>query len=147
MKGYFWTAVKTIMTAVLLSLTFSGCASLMDKTVPVDKRISLTRQEGGKGSFTSGKLTLLYNYRIAGDEMTINGTVSFPHRVDFLNVRLLFLDGAGQVMESRLVYTSGYRTQTIMEKGAQQFRHSLKVPPEASGFSFSYSSQERTGRK
>lgn len=141
--------VQTYVAAqlMLICLIFSGCASMMEQVVPIDQRIMLTRQEGDRGSFVSGQLTVTYNYSITGNNLAMKGLVSHRGRVDSLDVRVLFFDGTGQIIDRRLVYSTGFRSDAAREGGDRSFQKSLTVPPGATGFSFSYSSKERIGRE
>lgn len=127
--------------AVLLvaSLSLIGCAASI---IPLDRQIQLSEGANTQGSYKTGQLTVVYTYKRTGDSMVLSGTVSNSAGVDFLNVRVLFTDAGGQVLQKNLVYSTGYRTGHAY-KGGSHFEENLKVPPGAVAFAFSYSSQPR----
>ena len=78
--------------------------------------------------------------------MTIDGQVDYRRRVDSLDVRLLFLDASGTVLQQKIVYSSGYRVDSS-RKSDRSFHETMVVPPGVDGLSFSYSAQPRSSRR
>lgn len=130
-----------LLLVVLLSLT--GCAA---SKVPVDRQIQLTDGMGIQGRYKTGQVSVAYTFNRTGDTMQLSGKISHSGRGDSLNVRVLFTDAAGQVLQRKLVYSTGYRSAGGLVDGGN-FKQQLKVPPDAVGFSFSYSSQPRSGNR
>ena len=120
-----------------VSLGFSGCAN-MAGVVAVDKRVLFNERENSQGTFTDGPLTVNYNFNLTGVKLHLAGDVCYRDRVDLLNVRILFLDSTGSAVQEKIIYSSGYRTNT--DWGTERtFQKNLVVPPGAIGISFSYS--------
>ena len=130
---------------VLIFLNLLGCSGV-GRVIPVDHRLPFSQEDNSQGSFSHGGLTVEYSYRLAGVNMTINGQVSYRRSFDSLDVRLLFLDASGTVLQQHLVYSSGYRVSDS-RKTDRTFKETLAVPPGAAGLSFSYSAQPRRSHK
>ena len=135
---------KFLLTVLLVSiaLLFSGCAF---KTGPVaeDKRIVLKEKTDGQETFTDGALNVYYEYEQKGGNMTISGSISFRRSLDSLDIRVFFLDGAGVVIDRKLVYSSGYRSLAARDSN-RTFRRTIEVAPGAKYFTFDEISRERT---
>jgi hypothetical protein len=129
---------------LLVSLGFLGCA--VGRIVPVDDRILFDDKKTGQGSFSRNSLTVQYSYRLTGGKMTMDGRVDHSFPVDSLEVRLLFLDTAGKVLQQKLVYYSGYRLSWPW-MAERTFQETLVVPEGAIGISFDYSAQPRSSQK
>lgn len=94
---------------VLICLGASGCAGV-GTTVPQERKIPLVETENSQGNFSYGSLTLEYSYSLAGNNMMLTGNASYQGGFDSLDIRILFLDAAGTVLQQELIYSSGYRT-------------------------------------
>jgi len=116
------------------------------RTVPADERVLFSGQETGQWIFHQGGSTIDYSRNLADSEIHLSGKVSYDHSADSLNVYLWFLDASGEVLQQKIVYSSGYRNSTYREN-RRHFQKTLTVPPEAVGISFSFSSQLRRGHK
>ena len=126
---------------VLLLLSFFGCSGV-GRVVSVDHRIPLSPKDNNQGTFSSGGLTVNYSYKMAGENMTLNGQVQYRRGFDSLNVRVLFLDASGTVLQEMIVYSSGYRVDKSSMTDLS-FKETLAMPPGVTGMSFSYSAQPR----
>lgn len=137
---------KAVVLFLLIFISFEllGC-SVVGRVVPVDNRILFGEKEHSQGSYSYGGLTVDYSYRLAGGNMNLAGQVYYGRAVDSLNVRLLFLDATGTVLQQKLVYASGYRVSSS-QTTERTFKETLVVPPGATGISFSYSDSLRSGR-
>ncbi len=129
---------------ILVSLTFLGC-SMVGRVIPDDKRILLSSEEKGGGTFRDGGCTVEYSYSLAGDRMTMQGQVDYRRSVDSLDVRAMFLDTSGTVVDVKLVYSSGYR-ESRGRDADRSFKETLIIPQGSTGMSFSCSVQERSSR-
>jgi hypothetical protein len=129
---------------LLMAFGFLGCA--VGRIVPVDDRILFEDKKTGQGSFSQNSLTVQYSYRLTGGKMTINGQVDHSFPVDSLDVRLLFLDAAGEVLQQKIVYYSGYRLSWSW-RTERAFQETLVVPEGAIGISFDHSAQLRRSQK
>jgi len=134
---------KNMVLFLLLLITFglAGCAGV-GGFVPADDRILLDEKGAGQGSFRQDSLTVVYSYRLTEDNLTVSGDVDYTWAVDSLDVRLLFLDAAGTVLQKKIVYSSGYRVADS-RKTERTFQQTMAVPPGAAGISFDYSAQPR----
>jgi peptidoglycan hydrolase-like protein with peptidoglycan-binding domain len=132
---------KAFVTMLLVvSMSLIGCAATMK--VPVDRQIELTEGATTQGSYKAGQVSVAYTFNRTGDNMLLDGTVSHYGGFDSLDVRVLFSDADGQVLQRNLVYSTGYRSGRAYKDGGN-FEEKLKVPSGAVGFTFSYSSQPR----
>lgn len=134
---------KKVVLSLLLLMTFGlvGCAGV-GRLVPADERILFNEKGAGQGSFRQDSLTVVYSYRLTDGNLTVGGEVDYTWAVDSLDVRLLFLDAAGTVLQKKIVYSSGYRVADS-RKTERSFQQTLAVPPGAAWISFDYSAQPR----
>lgn len=119
---------------LLISFGLLGCA----KVVPVDNRILLDQKENSQGNFKYGGLTVEYSYRLAGGNMILDGQVDYFGDGESLDVRILFLDATGNILQQKVVYSSGYGV-SWSRMTEHTFHKTLVLPPETTGISFSYS--------
>jgi hypothetical protein len=131
---------------ILVSLSISGCAGL-GQNVSVEDRILFDEIEKSQGRFTQDGLTVDYSYRLAGRNMTLDGSAYYTRSVDSLNIYLLFLDEGGNVLQRDIVYSSGYRVARSWGMTERTFRDQLVVPQEAIGISFNYYAEPRSSQK
>lgn len=138
---------KSVVLHLFLLIAFGlvGCAGV-GWLVPVDDRILFDEKSAGQGSFRQGGLTVAYSYRLAEGNITVGGEVDNTWAVDSIDVRLLFLDAAGTVLQKRIVYSSGYRVARAWT-AERSFQQTLAVPSGTVGISFDYSSQPRRGNR
>jgi len=134
---------KLAILSLLLLIAFGlvGCAGV-GRLVPADDRILFDEKGAGQGSFRQGGLTVAYSYRLTEGNISVGGEVDYTWAVDSLDVRLLFLDAAGTVLQEKMVYSSGYRVADSW-KTERTFQKTMAVPPGAAGISFGYSAQPR----
>lgn len=130
---------------LLISLGFFGCSN-MRHVASVDNRVLVSESKSNQGIFKDGGLTLRYNYSLNGDKMFLTGDVSYSGGVDSLDVRILFLDPAGTVLQRKIIYFSGYRVFPPWE-AERKIQTNLIVPNGATGISFSYSARPRSSHK
>ncbi len=131
-----------ILLSIFSILLMGGCAG-SDMLIPKAHRAPLPEPGNSSMSFQSNLLTVSYTYSRTGNQMTISGNTRISGGADSLDVRLLFLDQTGKVIEKNMVYSSGYRTG----KAGGSFHKTLTIPPAATGISFNYSSHPRSGRR
>lgn len=135
-----------LLMLVFLPLFFfvSGCA--IKGPVSEDKRIALQEKSNGTETYARGPLTVDYEYKRAGDSLTMSGSIGFNRGLDSLDVRVLFLDGAGMILDRKLVYSSGYRSLAARES-TRTFRRTVDIPPGATAFTFDETARERTSMR
>jgi hypothetical protein len=137
------TAVLSLL--LLISLGLAGCAGV-GRVVPADDRILFGEKGTGQGSYSRGGLTVTYSYRLTDGKIILDGQAHYIWAVESLDVRLLFLDAAGTVLQRKLVYSSGYRVaRSWMTE--RTFQKTMVVPSGAVGISFSYFEQLRRGNR
>lgn len=129
---------------VIVCLGLLGCASA-NKIISEDKRIPLAETGSDSGVFKDTSLTIEYSYTLAGDKITLTGNAQYRRRISSLSVYLLFLDATGKRIDKKLVAYSGFRSMDTMSDHA--IDKTLMVPPGATGFSFSFYTQEYNGRE
>ncbi|MCP4342452.1 MAG: hypothetical protein GY799_27130 [Desulfobulbaceae bacterium] len=130
---------------ILIFLGAFGCSGV-GRVVPHDHRLPFNEQDNSQGNFSHGGLKVVYSYSLAGGSMTMDGQVDYRRSVDSLDVRLLFLDASGVVLQQKIVYSSGYRVGRS-KKSDRTFHETMVVPPGVAGLSFSYSAQPRSSHK
>jgi len=129
---------------VLIYFGASGCAGV-GSTVPQERRIPLIETENSQGNFSYGSLTLKYSYSLADGNMIFTGKASYQGGFDSLDIRILFLDAAGTVLQQEFIYSSGYRTdrERVSDRELQK---TFAVPPGSTAITFTYFTQKRIGR-
>ncbi|MFT5726301.1 MAG: hypothetical protein ACI8PB_000419 [Desulforhopalus sp.] len=123
-------------TLILVSLGLFGCA-MVGSVVPVEKRVELLQTGTIKDIFKSNGLIVEYNYTLTDGSMLLSCSAALSFPVESFDVRLLFLDAQGTVLQQKVVYSSRQRSD---EK-------SLDVPPGTASISFMDSSQPFRGRR
>jgi hypothetical protein len=121
-------------TIILVSLGLFGCATV-GSVVPIEKRVELSETRTIEDIFKSDGLTVEYSYTLRDGTMFLTCRAALKFKVDAFDVRLLFLDAQGTVLQQKVVYSSGQRS---IEK-------SLDVPLGTASISFKYSSQPYRG--
>ena len=119
---------------VLVFLSLFGCATV-GSIVPVEKRVALSEARTIQDTFKADGWRVDYSYIIREGTMSITCRPSVRFKVEAFDVRILFIDVQGTVLEQKLVYSSGQRNT---EK-------SFDLPSGTVGISFTYSSQPYRG--
>ena len=128
--------VSTLYSTLFIAfLCLLGCASLGGR-VPAENRIALSETKQVDDTFKAEGLTVKYSYLLRENSMSITCNATLRFRVKSYDVRILFLDAQGTILQQKIVYSSGQRTVKTF----------LDVPPGAVSISFKYSSQPYRGR-
>lgn len=130
---------------ILIFLFLSGCAGMMPP-IPDERKIPLAQEDTIKGDFEYGSLVLTYSYFLTGSSIILNGKIDYRDSFDSLDVRVLFLDSAGTVLQRKFIYTSGYRTGTSRVSD-YTFQETFVVPVGSIAMTFNSSMQERSGHR
>ena len=144
--------VNTGMLCLLLLvfLGVSGCAGV-DSTIPRERWVPLTEAGNNQGDFSYDSLTVKYSYSLTGNSlisggsnMILAGKVSYRGGFDSLDIRILFLDAGGTVLQQKIIYSSGYRNRS--EKASNlDVQKTFVVPAGSAAITFTYSVMERSG--
>lgn len=110
---------------------------MVGSVVPVEKRVELLQTGTIEDIFKSNGLTVKYRYTLTGGSMLLSCSAALNFKVESFDVRLLFIDAQGTVLQQKAVYSSEQRSD---EK-------SLDIPPGTASISFMYSSQPFRGRR
>ncbi len=145
-----YSAVPFIKTAILYLLVLfcfgaSGCAGV-GSTVPLERRLPLIEAENSQGDFSYGGLKVEYSYSLAGSNMILDGVASYDRGYDSLDIRILFLDATGTVLQQKFIYSSGYRTGGKRRSGID-FQKTFVVPAGSVAITFSSFAQDRSGQR
>lgn len=148
MKKYFVVSTvnpKALYLLILVILFLSGCAGMLP-AIPGERQIALTQGDTIKGDYKYGWLILDYNYSLTHNSITLTGKVTYQDRFDSLDVRVLFLDSGGKVLQRKFIYSSGYRTGsgTVSDYA---FHDTFDVPVGSKAITFTSSVRERSGYK
>lgn len=131
----------------LLLLLFVSACSAIGTIVPVDRRIALQPQTENQGQYKASSLQVNYTYNISGADLKISGNILFRELgAGSLDVHLLVLNSEGAIIAQKIVYSSGYRTMSAKPKELR-FNEKIPMSPEATAFSFEYSSRPKSGRQ
>jgi len=141
------TGIRTLSLTflALLLLNILGC-TMVGQPIPAQKRIALEASQDSTGTFTKDTLTISYQYNWSGEQLQIAGDIKLQWGVNFIDIYAVFLDHQGIILEQKIVYSSGYKTSTYRRE-ERRFEKTLSPPKGTEAFSFTYSSQERSGRR
>ena len=83
---------------------------------------------------------------VGGSNMILAGKASYQGGADSLDVRILFLDATGVILQQKIIYSSGYRSGNT--KGSNRvFQKTLDVPPGSAAITFTYSATDRSSQR
>ncbi len=128
----------------ILMFCLSGC-TMVGRVIPVDQRMELSEAGQVNEIYNYRGLTVMYTYALQGGNLQLSGRTSIPGRVDSFDLRVLFLDSSGKVLQQKLLYSIGYRQGWW--KGGPFFTKTFQVPPGTTGLSFTYSFTPHRGRR
>ncbi len=137
--------VSLFVTVFIFMLLFAGCA-MKSRPVTEDKRIALKEKTTAVETFKSGPLTVDYEYQRSGNTLTMSGSIDFRQSVDSLDIRVLFLDASGLILDRQLVYSSGFRSFAARDS-TRTFRRQLDMVAGAVSFTFDETSRPRTSTR
>ena len=109
---------------------------MVGSVVPVEKRVELLQTGTIQDIFKSNGLVVDYRYTLRDGSMLLSCSAALNFQVNSFDVRLLFLDAQGTVLQQKVVYSSKL----------QNDQKSMNVPPGTGSISFTYSSQPFRGR-
>ncbi len=132
------------ITLLMVLFCLSGC-SKVGSVIPVDQRMELSEAGQIDETYYFRGLTVRYSYVLQNESLQISGRTSIPGRVDSFDLRVLFLDSSGKVLQQKLLYSLGYRQGWW--KGGPFFAKTFQVPPGTTGLSFTYSFTPHRGRR
>ena len=132
------------ITFLMVLFCLSGC-SKVGSVIPVDQRMEISEAGQVNEIYNYRGLTVMYTYILQNGNLQLSGRTSIPGRVDSFDLRVLFLDSSGKVLEQKLLYSIGYRQGWW--KGGPFFTKTFQVPPETAGLSFTYSFTPHRGRR
>lgn len=127
-----------------------GMAGWKGHNVKAGNRIPLEMTAGTAGSvWKTGDLSIRYDYMIKGDRMQIAGETTLADKLthfsilDYLYIKVQFLDREGMALGSGTLYTSSFRSSIPMVR--LTFSHSFMLPSGTASISFSYSGKVSDG--
>jgi len=136
----------------LLAAALSGCQSFglaPAAHFPADG-IALQSTEPVQGTVDAGNLTLSYAYAVTSTpsrQLHLSGRVnSLWARADSVTVYLHILDSAGRVMETSVLYASGYKPPTYLRRPST-FDTTLNLPSGAAAIAFSSYIKQSAGHR
>jgi uncharacterized protein YceK len=144
------TAKLSIMLLLIfVAFELSGCSSV-GKVIPEQNRILFNKNGTNQGTYKAEELTLDYNYTLDGRNLSFDGNITSVWDFDSVDLSLLFIDATGTVLQSTVVYYSGYRDQSpsaSTDSTDSNFKTRLIVPRGAVGMSFSMTGMEHEGHQ
>lgn len=135
----------SVVVIMSLLLFVSGCA-MKNRPVAEEKRVLLKEKMATSETYSSGPLTVTYEYQRNGNILTISGNVEYRQSVDSLDVRMVLLDAEGLVLDKKIVYSSGFRSFATRDS-TRTFRSHVEIPAGVVGFSFIDSSVAKTSHR
>jgi len=146
----FHKLLAGLMAVALLTTVLSACQSIGTSLIAPDKRIAL--QPGGphQGEADTGDLVVAYTYRLLPDQqgqIQISGGIrSSRTRGDMTNVYLNFVNDTGQVLDRKILYSSGFK-KDVYTRRPSTFDTTLTLPPDTVAIAFSSYVQAGSGHK
>ena len=131
------------LLALMIILLMTGCAGL--SVVPEPQRIPLDAATA-KDTYQMGQLQVNYDYQLSGAYLDIRGTVRYSFGYGSLSVWLRFLDGEGKILDQKIVYSSGYRTERY-KKSDMSFGDRYTLPAGTTSFTFFSKTRRASGHR
>ena len=134
---------RAVLTAAAVMLVLAACAGGV-QVIPTGEQIPILGSGTHPGQWQSMDAEVRYRYTVdsqSPDRIQVSGTISPRSRLAELKLTMAFLDGEGKVLESRLLYSSGYRQEQI----GGTFEQTLDLPQDAEAFTFRSQSQAFRG--
>jgi hypothetical protein len=145
--------ILCIVAAIaLLTAGLAGCQGfrLPPRPHTPANGIALQPGEPGQGAVDTGDLTLSYGFAVTLEpsrQLHLSGKVlSLRTGADSVTVYLNILDSAGHVMDTSVLYSSGFKPPTFVRR-ARGFDTTLPLPPGAAAIAFSSSVQASRGHR
>ena len=146
LKGW----VLFLFLAILVACQ-SGLFSSRGKTVEEDRRLALLQGGPHNGVWQNNGIWVDYQYTLDQKNLQLpgvielNGYVGYRIRwLDFLTVSVSFLDIEGKILDSKLIYNSGYRLQYGKKLS---FKSKAETPPGTTAMAFTASYTAKNGRR
>ena len=141
-----------VALVALLAAGMIGCQSFRLPArphAPVDG-IALQPGEPSQGTVDTGDLVLSYAFAVTftpARQLHLSGrVVSVLARADSMTVYLNFLDSSGNVMDSTVLYASGFKPPTYIRRPGS-FDTTLTLPPGAAAIAFGSAVQTSRGHR
>lgn len=128
---------KFVLISVLWVVFQSGCVGPGQMTVPVEKRIPLSKDTPQEGSWESYDVALRYQFVEQSGAIQISVRGKAKRRYDQLVVWMKLVDAEGKVLETKNIYNSGYRSGSSrgkLHKG--KIEKTFELPPGATAIAF-----------
>jgi len=147
-------SVVNLTTAIVLAVGLGACQTtgMMLSAAPVAPENRITLQPDGphQGEADTGELVVAYAYRLgpeSNQEIHVKGGIrSAKFRGDAVNIYLNFLDNAGNVLDQKILYASGYRRDVLVRRPST-FDTTLPLPPGTAAIAFSSYVKPSAGRR
>ena len=136
-----------LVFSIVLIVCQSSFAISRQAVAPKD-RIALSESIQHRGSWKSGDIILEYQYDKLPDvtKLSIQGSANVC-LMDEFKVWVLYLDDNGKILERKLVYASGYRSNpSIGRQYKLSFENAFEMPPEITYLAFRTFVRPRIGR-
>lgn len=131
-----------LLTGMGFLFFFTSCAGI-NRTVAPEQQIPLVHGERQQGTFTQGLESLNYEYISDGERITLEGEVYPSRSINFMKLRLLFLNQQGKTISGQYIYHSPYRSYRWRESGFQQ---TTTLPKGTENISFDFYVEYRIKR-
>lgn len=142
----------SVTAIALLTAGLAGCQGfrLPPRPHAPANGIALQPGEPSQGAVDTGDLTLSYGFAVTFEpsrQLHLSGKVlSLRTGADSVTVYLNILDSAGHVMDTSVLYASGFKPPTFVRR-ARDFDTTLPLPPGAAAIAFSSSVQASRGHR
>lgn len=135
-------AVVILLVLTLLACAGVGADRFAGRSTRPDNRFPLDALGAGEQTWSGKHLDIHYNAATQGDNLGIDGFVAFGSNIgkypviNYFRIYLLFLDANGTVLETKLLWTSGGRSEVRFVRWT--FEQQWRFPPGAAAIGFSY---------
>ena len=127
---------------VFFSIVMSACVGTQTMVAPPD---STSIVQGGPhtGSWESNDVSLNYQYVYQPGTLKLNFGGSAKRGYDQLLIWITFFDAQGKLLETKSVFSSGFRQKFL--KGSGSTEKTFEIPKDSTNFSFKSMLKVRTG--
>ena len=142
-----------LLAANLLWACQSDGRPVFDKVMPPEKRIPLL--DGGPHTGTADTGTTVVNYAYtrqpsSTQEVVVHvkgNIVDVRISAMMVNIYLLALESDGNVLLRRMLYTSGFKSNTVYFRPTWSFDKTVSLPPETAALAIDSATRSSRGRR
>jgi hypothetical protein len=139
--------ICVILSILWVAFQFS-CVGPGQITVAPERRIPLVKDTPQQGTWESNDVALQYQYVEQNGAIQLSVSGNAKRGYDQLNVWVLFVDAEGKILETKSIYSSGYRSERSYGKPQKgTIEKTLEIPPGTTAIAFESMLKNRRSRR